>query len=82
LALADIVSTRPLAASITCNAELSAACIGGAAQIDDYLSTIETAGLRIETTTANSGYAFLSGAARAATETYGVKSISLLAVKP
>jgi len=82
LAIADIVSTRPLAASITCNAELWAACIGGAAQIDNYLSTIETAGLRIETRRENSAYAFLSGSARGATETYGIKSISLLAVKP
>ncbi len=82
LAVADIVSARPLAASITCNAELWAACVGGAAQIDDYLSTIETAGLRIETTRENSAYAFLSGSARGATETYGIKSISLLAVKP
>jgi len=82
LAIADIVSTRPLATAITCNAELWAACIGGAAQIDDYLSTIETAGLRIETTMQNSAYAFLSGSARGATDTYGIKSISLLAVKP
>ena len=82
LAIADIVSTRPLAASITCDAELWAACIGGAAQIDDYLSTIERAGLRIDTTRENSAYAFLSGSARGATETYGIKSISLLAVKP
>jgi ubiquinone/menaquinone biosynthesis C-methylase UbiE len=82
LAIADIVSTRPLATAITCNAELWAACIGGAAQIGDYLSTIETAGLRIETTKENSAYAFLSGSARGATDTYGIKSISLVAVKP
>jgi hypothetical protein len=59
-----------------------AACVGGAAQIDDYLSSIETAGLRIEPTRQNSAYAFLSGSARGATESYGIKSISLLAVKP
>jgi arsenite methyltransferase len=82
LALADIVSARPLAASITCNAALWAACVGGAAQIDDYLATIERAGLRIETTRDNIAYAFLSGSARGATETYGIKSISLLAIKP
>ena len=82
LALADIVAERPLAQSITCNAELWAACVGGAAQIDDYLATIENAGLRIETIRDNTAYAFLSGSARGATETYGIKSISLLAIKP
>jgi arsenite methyltransferase len=82
LALADIVAERPLAQSITCNAELWAACVGGAAQIDDYLGAIEDAGLRIETIRDNTAYAFLSGSARGATETYGIKSISLLAVKP
>jgi len=82
LAIADIVAERPLAESITCNAELWAACVGGAAQIDDYLATIEKAGLRIETIRENTAYAFLSGSARGATETYGIKSISLLAVKP
>jgi len=60
LAIADIVSTLPLAVLITCNAELWATCMGGAAQIVDYLSSIETAGLRIETTPQNSAYAFLS----------------------
>ena len=82
LALADIVSAHPLAESITCNAELWAACVGGAAQIDDYLGAIEHAGLRVDTTRDNTAYAFLSGSARGATETYGIKSISLLAVKP
>jgi arsenite methyltransferase len=82
LALADIVAERPLATSITCNAELWAACVGGAAQIDDYLATIENAGLRVDTIRDNTAYAFLSGSARGATETYGIKSISLLAVKP
>ncbi len=82
LAIADIVSQRALAESITRNAELWAACVGGAAQIDDYLGTIEKAGLRINTVRDNTTYAFLSGSARGATQTYGIKSISLLAVKP
>jgi arsenite methyltransferase len=82
LALADIVAERALAESITCNAELWAACVGGAAQIDDYHASIETAGLRIDTVRDNTAYAFLSGSARGATKTYGIKSISLLAVKP
>ena len=82
LALADIVSARPLAESITCDAELWAACVGGAAQIDAYLGAIEHAGLRVDTVRDNTAYAFISGSARGATETYGIKSISLLAVKP
>jgi arsenite methyltransferase len=82
LALADVVAERALAESITCNAERWAACVGGAAQIDDYHESIETAGLRIDTVRDNTSYAFLSGSARGATKTYGIKSISLLAVKP
>lgn len=82
LALADIVSARPLDESITCDAELWAACVGGAAQIDDYLGAIEQAGLRVVTTRDNTAYAFLSGSARGATQTYGIKSISVLATKP
>lgn len=82
LALADIVSARPLAESITCDAELWAACVGGAAQIDDYLAAIEKAGLRVVTTRDNTAYAFLSGSAQGATQTYGITSISVLATKP
>jgi arsenite methyltransferase len=48
LALADIVTDRPLPEQIVCNAELWAACIGGAAQIDDYRAPIEAAGLDIQ----------------------------------
>ena len=43
---------------------------------------IEAAGLRVETVRDNTAYEFLSDSARGATETYGIKSISLLAVKP
>jgi ubiquinone/menaquinone biosynthesis C-methylase UbiE len=82
LALADIVSERPLTEAITCNAELWASCIGGATQVDAYRASIEDAGLRVESTRDNPQYEFLSGSARGATDTYGIKSISLLAVKP
>lgn len=81
LALSDIVTTRPLTEAIVCNAELWASCIGGAAQIDDYCAAIEAAGLHVETVRDNPAYAFLSDSARGATETYGIKSISLLATK-
>jgi ubiquinone/menaquinone biosynthesis C-methylase UbiE len=81
LALADIVSEKRLAESIVCNADLWASCIGGATQQDDYRRLIEQAGLRVVQTRANP-YEFLSDQARGASGTYGVKSISLLALKP
>jgi SAM-dependent methyltransferase len=82
LALADIVTERPLTEQIVCDAELWAACIGGAAQIDDYRAAIEAVGLQIQVLRTNPQYRFLSGSARTATTTYGVTSIGLLAVKP
>jgi SAM-dependent methyltransferase len=82
LALADIVSERPLTESITCNAELWASCIGGATQVDAYRGSIQDAGLRVVSMRDHPEYRFLSGSARGATETYGIKSVSLLAVKP
>ncbi len=51
-------------------------------QQDDYRAAIEAAGLRVETVHDNQEYQFISDNARGATEKYGVKSISLLAVKP
>lgn len=82
LALSDIVTERPLTPAIVCSAELWAACIGGAAQVDDYLAAIQAAGLRVQQVRDNPAYAFLSDSAQGATWTYGIKSISLLAVKP
>jgi arsenite methyltransferase len=64
-----------------CNADLWASCIGGAAQQDTYRQAVQAAGLRILTVRPNP-YQFLSDQARNASTTYGVKSISLLAVKP
>jgi arsenite methyltransferase len=82
LALADIVTEVRLPESIVCNATLWAACIGGAAQQDDYRGMIEASGLRVVRTEENGAYAFLSDNARGASRKFGVKSISLLAVKP
>jgi ubiquinone/menaquinone biosynthesis C-methylase UbiE len=82
LALADIVSEKPLTEAITCNAELWASCIGGATQVDAYLNAIEEAGLRVSVVRDNPHYRFLSDSAQGATRTYGIKSISLLAMKP
>ncbi len=82
LALADIVTEQPLTEGITCNAELWASCIGGAAQVDAYLASFEDAGLRVTTMHDNPQYQFLSSSAQGASATYGIKSISLLAIKP
>jgi len=79
LALADIVSERPLTEAITCNAELWASCIGGATQVDAYLAVIEDAGLTVQDVRDNTAYEFLSDSAQGATRTYGIKSISLVA---
>jgi arsenite methyltransferase len=81
LALADIVSEKPLTEAITCNAELWASCIGGATQVDAYLGAIADAGLRVTEVRDNTAYRFVSDSAQGATRTYGIKSISLLAVK-
>jgi arsenite methyltransferase len=78
LVLADIVTTDRLPDGVTCDASLWAACIGGAAQREDYLDTIAAAGFDIETVRENP-YRFVSDRAVGATTTYGVTSISLLA---
>lgn len=82
LAIADIVTDAKLPETITCNTTLWAACIGGAAQRDDYCVLIEAAGLRVVTVEDNPSYRFISDSAQSATKKYGVKSVSILAVKP
>jgi arsenite methyltransferase len=82
LAFSDIVTEVHLPESIVCNSTLWAACIGGAAQQDDYRSMIERAGLRVVTTQENGAYQFMSDSARGASRKYGVKSVSILALKP
>jgi arsenite methyltransferase len=81
LAIADIVTNTQLPASVTCDASLWAACIGGAMQRDDYREAIESAGFEIEDLKENDQYRFVSERAENATRKYGVKSVSLLAVK-
>jgi ubiquinone/menaquinone biosynthesis C-methylase UbiE len=81
LAIADIVTERPLNDAIVGNADLWASCIGGAAQQDTYRRAIMGAGLRIEVVRPNR-YQFISEQARQASAKYGVSSISVLAVKP
>ena len=80
LAIADIISEQPLTDAIVCNADLWAACIGGAAQQDRYLEAIESSGFVVDQVRDNT-YEFISDQARNASATYGVKSISVLATK-
>ena len=80
-AISDIVTEVQLPESIVCNSTLWAACIGGAAQEDNYRQMIEAAGLRLVKVEDNPQYQFISDNARGASKKFGVKSISLLAVK-
>lgn len=81
LALADIVTDLLLPETISCNATLWAACIGGAWQVDRYREAIEAAGLRVVADQVNDQYRFLSDNAQGATRKFGVKSVSLRADK-
>jgi ubiquinone/menaquinone biosynthesis C-methylase UbiE len=82
LAISDIVTEVPLTETIVCNPTLWAACIGGAAQQNDYRAKIEAAGLRVERFEDNPAYRFISENARGASRKFGVKSVSVRAVKP
>jgi len=81
LAIADIVTSTQLPVGVTCDASLWAACIGGAMQRDDYGQAMERAGFRIEDVRENDEYRFVSERADSATRKYGVKSVSILAVR-
>lgn len=81
LAISDIVTEAPLPEQVKCDATLWAACIGGAIQQDDYWGAIEAAGLHVQTIREHPEYRFLTDSAQGASRTYGVKSISLLAIK-
>jgi len=82
LAISDIVTEVQLPETIVCNSTLWAACIGGAAQQENYRGHIQAAGLSVAKVQDNPTYQFISDNARGASEKFGVKSISLLAVKP
>ena len=81
LAIADIVTATQLPQSVTCDAALWAACIGGAMQRDDYREALEAAGFELDDLKENDEYRFVSERADNATKKYGVKSVSLLAIK-
>ena len=81
-AISDIVTAVQLPETIVCNSTLWVACIGGAAQQDNYRRQIEATGLRLAALADNPQYQFISDNAKGAATKFGVKSISLLAVKP
>ncbi|MCZ2860799.1 methyltransferase domain-containing protein [Blastococcus sp. VKM Ac-2987] len=80
LAIADIVTDTALTEAIVSDVDLWASCIGGAPRQQDYRDAMARAGLRVEEMRPND-YQFLSEQARAASGTYGVRSISVLARK-
>jgi SAM-dependent methyltransferase len=80
LAIADIVSGRPLKERTRRNVELWAACIAGAIPRQSYLGALEDAGFRVEEVRVND-YDFISERALDACSTYGVESISVGAAK-
>jgi arsenite methyltransferase len=78
LALADIVSGKPLKERTRRNVELWAACIAGAIPRKNYVESLEAAGFQIDDLRVND-YEFISDRALDACSTYGVESISLAA---
>lgn len=81
MSISDIVTESQLSENIVCDASLWAACIGGAAQQDSYREMIERAGMRVESVHDHPEYGFLSKSAQNASKDFGVKSVSLLAVR-
>jgi SAM-dependent methyltransferase len=81
LAIADIVSGRPLKERTRRNVELWAACIAGAIPRRSYVDAIQAQGLQVEQLR-NNDYRFISDRALDACSTYEVASVSLLALKP
>jgi hypothetical protein len=80
LAIADIVSGRPLKERTRRNVELWAACIAGAIPRSDYLAALEAQGLDVQEVRTND-YRFISERALDACSTYEVESVSLVAVR-
>ena len=81
MAIADIVTEKQLPENVVCNSTLWAACIGGAAQQDDYSNAIKKGGMEILYVKNNDSYGFISKSAQGASTEFGVKSVSILAEK-
>lgn len=81
LAVSDIISEQRMPDSIKSDADLWAACIGGAAEEDSYTEMIDDAGLEVTDVVENNEYKFISERAQGACSKYGVKSVSVAAEK-
>jgi SAM-dependent methyltransferase len=78
LAVADIVSGKPLKERTRRNVDLWAACIAGAIPHSAYIDAIEAAGFEVKLVRRND-YRFVSERALDACSTYEVQSVSLVA---
>ena len=80
LALADIVSGKPLKEKTRRNVEPWAACIAGAIPHSSYIDTITAAGFDVDQVRRND-YRFISDRALNACSTHEAQSVSLVAAK-
>jgi arsenite methyltransferase len=80
LALADIVSGKPLKERTRRNVELWAACIAGAIPRKSYVEAVEAAGFEVAPPRRND-YRFVTDRALDACSTYEVESVSLVATR-
>jgi arsenite methyltransferase len=80
LAIADIVSAKPLRERTRRNTELWAACIAGAIPAKAYENALAAAGFVVAETRRNE-YRFVSDRALEACSTYGVESLSIAATR-
>jgi arsenite methyltransferase len=81
LALADIVSAKPLKERTRRNVDLWAACVAGAIPRASYAKAIEGVDLDVGPMRRND-YEFVSDHAQEACNTYEIESVSLVARKP
>jgi arsenite methyltransferase len=81
LAVADIVSSRELKAATVQKVELWAACVAGAITDDAYVKALEDAGMVLARMRDNTDYRFISERAATTCSKYGIKSVSLLAIR-
>ena len=81
LAVADIVSAKPLKERTRRNVDLWAACVAGAIPRTSYAKAIEDVGLEVGEIRRND-YEFVSDRALEACSTYEIESVSLVAAKP
>jgi arsenite methyltransferase len=81
MAISDIVTEKKLPEGVSCDADIWASCIGGAMQEDEYKKIINKAGLQVVMVRENPQYQFLSSSAVKAGKEFGIKSLSLLAIK-